>query len=409
VAGTHKPLEGYRVIEITQIMAGPLVGSYLGDMGADVVKIELPSGDSVRGGQNDLAFIASNRNKRSLVLDFKTPGGLKVLLDLAAKADVFLENSRPGVAERRGYGYEAIRKVNPRIIYCSVSAFGRSGPLSHKPAIDWIIQAYSGAMSFTGPEGGPPVHVGPIVGDFAGAAFASYGVAAALLARERFGVGQRVDVSLLDSVLHQYGQRLLQWPVAGRRVRPEGTKQFWGEGTNRIGNVPHKMFETSDGLITLGIQEEHRWRAFCDAIGHPELKDDPRFSSNAERVANEHDLYEILDRVFKSKSTTEWMGILDKADQYAGEVLTLEQVLDHPQIVSNKTFVNVDHPQFPNKKLPLLDTPVRLSETPGGVLRRPPMFGEHSREVLLEYGFEPQFVDQLITGGTVKELKSQVR
>jgi CoA:oxalate CoA-transferase len=373
-----KPFEGIKVLDMTEIMAGPMVGAYLGDMGADVIKVEKPTGDSMRANkQNDLVYLCHNRSKRGIVLDYKTPAGLAALLRIASQCDVLVENSRPGVAERRGYGYEAVHRLNPRLIYCSISAFGTSGPYADKPAVDYIIQGVSGLMSWTGPEDGAPVRLGPIVSDFAGGAMATSGVLTALYVREKTGRGQKVDISLLDASLHVAAQRLLEYPVRGGRLRPMGTKHPW--------NHPHTTYRTQDGALNLGIQEEHRWISFCDAIGHPELSADPRFANNASRVKHAKELDAILEPLFLTRTTTVWLEILKAADQYVGVLNNLEQVLDDPQVVHNKILVDVAHPDYQGVKL--VDTAVKLSETPGGIARRSPLLGEHTEEVLSELGF----------------------
>lgn len=389
-----RPLDGMRVLDLTQVMAGPWCGSYLGDMGADVIKVELPQGDVLRTkGQNDLAYLANNRSKRSIVLDYRNKDGVDVLLRLASRCDVILENSRPGVAERRGYGYETIRTSNHRVIYCAISGFGRDGPYAHKPSVDWTLQGVSGMMSWTGPEGGDPVRVGPIVSDFAAGAMACIGVLTALHVRDQTGEGQRVDVSLLDSSLHVFAQRLLEFPVRGTRLRPMGTKHPW--------NAPHKTFKTKDGWLNVGVQDEPRWRRFCIAIGLPELADDERFRSNADRVANRDALNDALDRVFVQRTNQDWLARLEAEDQLVGAVQTLEQVLEDPQVVHNRILVDVPHPEYPTLKL--VDTAVRLSATPGGISRRPPILGEHTEEVLREAGFTDAEVRHIVATQTSKE------
>jgi crotonobetainyl-CoA:carnitine CoA-transferase CaiB-like acyl-CoA transferase len=385
-----RPLEGLKVLDLSEILAGPMVGAYLGDMGADVVKVERGAGDSIRvNKQTELIYILFNRSKRGILLDYKTPAGIDALLRMASRADIFIENSRPGVAERRGYGYEAVSKANPRIIYCSITAFGRSGPYAGRAANDWILQAVSGLMSWTGPAGGDPVRLGPPVADYAGGADATIGVLTALYNRERTGEGQKVDVALLDSAIYAIGQRLMHFPAYGEPLRPMGDKHPWA--------APAEAYRTKDGRINLVVQDEWRWPKFCDAIGRPDMTADPRFSSNRARLANRDALNTILEPLFLQKTSEEWVRLLgDAADQQIGIQQTLEEVLVDEQVQHNRTVVTLPYPGYPD--LPHVDTPVRLSRTPGGITKRAPLLGEDTAEVLKEYGFSASEIKTLSGG-----------
>jgi crotonobetainyl-CoA:carnitine CoA-transferase CaiB-like acyl-CoA transferase len=382
-----KPFAGLKVLDLTEILAGPMVGAYLGDMGADVVKVERGGGDSIRvNKQTELIYIQFNRSKRGIVLDHKTPAGLEGLLRMAAQADIFIENSRPGVADRRGYGYEAVRVLNPGIIYCSISAFGSSGPYAQRAANDWIMQGVSGLMSWTGAAGGDPVRLGPPIADYAGGSDAIIGILTALHVRDRTGEGQKVDVSLLDSSLYVIGQRLMHFPAYGQPLRPMGNRHPWA--------APAEAYRTADGWIHVVVQDEWRWLRFCTAIERPDLADDERFRDNRARIQNIGVLNEILIPLFATRPSSDWVRVLaDDADQMVGVQQNLEQVLADMQVRHNGTLVNMPYPGYPD--LPLIDTPVRLSSTPGGITRRAPLLGEHTEEVLREYGFSPEEISAL--------------
>lgn len=382
-----KALDGLKVLDLTEILAGPMVGAYLADMGADVVKVERGSGDSIRvNRQTELIYIYLNRSKRGIVLDYKNPEGLAALLRMAAQADVFVQNSRPGVAERRGYGYDAIRAVNPRIIYCSISAFGSSGPYVNRAANDWIVQGVSGLMSWTGPVGGDPIRLGPPIADYAGGMDAIAGVLTALYVRTRTGTGQKVEVSLLDSSLYAIGQRIMHTPVHGEPLRPMGNRHPWA--------APAEAYRTRDGWINVVVQDEWRWPGFCAAVGRPDLASDPRFADNPARIANCDALNAILEPIFLTRDRAEWVRLLaEDADQLAGVQQNLAEVVTDPQVIHNKTIVQMEYPGYPT--LPIVDTTVRLSQTPGGISRRAPLLAEHNDEVLREYGFAADEIKRL--------------
>jgi len=298
-----KPFEGLRVLDLTTIIAGPMVGAFLGDMGADVVKVERGQGDSIRvNKQTEIIYIEFNRSKRGISLDYKTPRGLDALLRMAAQADVLVENSRPGVAERRGYGYDTLREINPRLIYCAISAYGQSGPYSQRPANDWIIQGVSGLMSWTGEEGGEPLRIGPALADYAGGMDGIAGVLTALYMRQVSGVGQRVDVSLLNSSLYMVGQRLMHYPLYGEPLRPAGNKHPWGS--------PAEAYKTEDGTIHVVVQDAWRWPKFCNVIGRPDMISDPRFRDNRCRLDNRTEMNAILEPIFAQKTSQEWIDLL---------------------------------------------------------------------------------------------------
>jgi len=383
-----KPFEGLRVLDLTTIIAGPMVGAFLGDMGADVVKVERGQGDSIRvNKQTEIIYIEFNRSKRGISLDYKTPRGLDALLRMAAQADVLVENSRPGVAERRGYGYDTLREINPRLIYCAISAYGQSGPYSQRPANDWIIQGVSGLMSWTGEEGGEPLRIGPALADYAGGMDGIAGVLTALYMRQVSGVGQRVDVSLLNSSLYMVGQRLMHYPLYGEPLRPAGNKHPWGS--------PAEAYKTEDGTIHVVVQDAWRWPKFCNVIGRPDMISDPRFRDNRCRLDNRTEMNAILEPIFAQKTSQEWIDLLaDGDDQMVGIRQGLPEVLNDPQVQHNEILVNMEYPGYPD--LPLVDTPVRLSGAEGGISRRAPLLGEHTEEVLAEYGFKPDEIRAIV-------------
>ena len=382
-----KPFAGMKVLDLTTILAGPMVGAFLGDMGADVVKIERGEGDSIRvNKQTELIYIEFNRSKRGISLDYKTPEGLDALLRMADQADILVENSRPGVAERRGYGFDVLHERNPRLIYCAISAYGRTGPYAQRPANDWIIQGVSGLMSWTGEAGGEPLRIGPALADYAGGMDAIAGVVTALYMRESTGVGQRVDVSLLDSSLYMVGQRLMHYPYYGEPLRPAGNRHPWGS--------PAEAYRTKDGTIHVVCQDAWRWPKFCAAIGRPDMVTDLRFKDNRGRLDNRDEMNAILDPIFAQRTSQEWIELLaDQDDQMVGIQQDLAAVLEDPQVQHNEILRTMPYPGYPD--LPLVNTPIRLSEAESGITRRAPLLGEHTEEVLAEYGFSAEEIHAL--------------
>lgn len=391
------PLTGIRILDLSQGAAGPSCGMLLGELGADVIKVEPPGGEWGRGlgppfvGGIAAAFLGMNRNKRSLVVDLKRPGAAEVLLRLAEASDVVLETFRPGVADRLGIGYEAMAARNPKIIYLAISAFGQQGPWRDRPGVDGIVQAMSGLMSVTGTADGPPVKVGVPAADMAGGLFAVQGVLAALFARERTGHGQRVDLSLLEALL------ALQLVPLTMFLADEQPPERLGSAAPYA--APNEAFATSDGHVMVAAYTVERWPRFCDAIGQPELATDPRFDSNAKRVRDRDELRAVLEPVFASATTAEWIARLDEADVICGPLLAYPELVAEEQVAGHGALMSTVHPALGEVRS--IAGPIRLGGSPNRPERPAPILGEHSEEVLDEFGFSPDEVDDLIRRGAV--------
>lgn len=389
-------LSGVRVIDLGRHLAGPTCGMFLGDMGADVVKIESPDGgDHGRASgppffEGESAFfLSANRNKRSIVLDLRQPEGQEILRQLISTADVVVENYRPGIMEAMGAGYEAMSAVNPRIIYCSISGFGADGPFSDRPGLDQIVQGFSGLMSVTGFEDGPPVRVGIPISDLLTGLFGAYGVLAALYAREQTGRGQVVNTSLLESMVGLLAFQAVRY-LNGAGVPPPA-------GNHHPINAPYGIFRSKDGYITLGGVGEKRWRLICEILDMPELPDDPRFKTNGDRFTNRLELAEVLETKLMERNSDEWELIFNEQSVPCGPIYKMDEVLNHPQILHRQMVVEREHPAMGMVRL--LGLPVKLSETPGDVHRVPPLLGQHTDEILAEIGIDEGERQRLREGG----------
>ena len=372
------PLSGIRVIDLTRVLAGPFCAMSLGDMGAEVIKIEEPGkGDDTRGwppfvGGEATYFLAVNRNKKSLTLNMKPAEGQEILRALIAKADVVLENFRPGTMERLGFGYDKLRKANPRLVYCSISGFGESGPESHRPGYDLIVQGESGVMDLTGFPDGPPVKVGNSIGDLVAGMAAAQGIVLALLARERTGKGQKVEIGMLDVMasLLTY-QAGLYWNGGGRPTR---------RGNQHPSIVPYEVFQAQDAYLTLGVANNSLWGRACRAIGREDLIHDPRFDTEANRVTNRAVLIPILNETFGARPAGEWLAQLEEHGVPAGRIKTVPEVCESPHLKERGMVVSLPHPKAGS--VTVMGVPIRLGETPGAATLPPPLLGEHTDEIL---------------------------
>jgi len=393
------PLTGLKVVELAHIMAGPVCGLMLADMGADVIKVEkVPGGDDSRrflppdiGGES-AAFMMMNRNKRGIAIDLKQDAGRDVLRRLLAGADAVIENYRQGTMERLGLGYETLRQTNPGLIYCEISGFGRSGPYAARGGFDLIAQGMSGLMSITGEGAGrPPVKVGAPVTDITAGILGAMGVLAAYIERQRSGRGQRVDTSLFEAgITHSYWQSAITF-ATGRSPGPMGSAHPL--------NAPYQAFETADGWLNLGAANQANWLRMLAAIDAPELADDPRFVDNAARIAHLEELTAALNAVFRKRKTADWLERLEAAKVPAGPVLDIAEMHADPQTLAREMVVDAPHARLgPVKTIGL---PVKFSETPGGVVAGAPLYGEHSREVLAEHGLSEDEIAALLEAGAV--------
>ncbi|MEZ4521392.1 MAG: CoA transferase [Thermomicrobiales bacterium] len=395
------PLSGVRVLDLGRHLAGPTAGMWLGDLGADVIKVEWPPhGDHGRSAGppffNDESafFISANRNKRSIVVDCKVPEGQEIFRKLAADADVVIENFRPGVMEALNIGYDRISETNPGIIYLSISGFGADGPVASRPGLDQIIQGFSGLMSVTGFEGGPPVRVGIPIADLLTGLFGAYGVLAALQARERTGKGQRVETSLLESMVGMLAFQATRY-LNGAGVPPPA-------GNHHPINAPYGVFRASDGYITIGAAGEKRWPQMCQIIDAPEFLEDERFKDNGGRYENRELLADMISEKLQAKTVDEWVEIFNDASIPSGPIYDMEQALEHPQIKHREMVVNVEHPTMGIARL--LGLPVKFSDTPGQVFA-PPLLGQHTGDVLADLGIEESEMQHLEESGVIARIK----
>ncbi|HMM41854.1 MAG TPA: CoA transferase [Thermomicrobiales bacterium] len=380
------PLSGVRVIDLGRHLAGPTAAMWLGDLGADVIKIENPGkGEDARSSGPPFY------NKRSLALDLKRPEGQEIFCRLAATADVVVENFRPGVMEALGIGYDTVAETNPGVIYCSISGYGKDGPYASRPGLDQIIQGVSGLMSITGFEGGEPTRVGIPIADLLTGLFGAYGVLAALQARERTGRGQRVETSLLESMVGTLAFQATRY-LNGGDVPPPA-------GNHHPINAPYGVFRAKDGYVTIGGTGDKRWPLLCRTIDAPELLEDERFATNGGRHANRLELADLISEKLQAKTSAEWEEILNDAGVPCGPILGVDQALDHPQVRHREMVVEIEHPTA--GLLHLLGLPVKLSATPGAVREAPPVLGQHSAAILEEVGIGAEEVERLAAAGVV--------
>jgi glutaryl-CoA transferase len=400
---THGPLTGIRVIDLSTVLAGPYATMILGDLGADVVKVEPPEGDSTRrwgppwvgeGPSRTAAYyLAVNRNRRSLRLDLKSPEGADVLRRLLIGGDVLVENLRAGSLDRLGFDESTIHALNPELVHLSISGYGTTGPAAGRPGYDFVIQAVGGLMSITGDrdaDGGHPTKVGVAISDVVTGLYAAIGILAALIGRPDAG-GQRVDVSLLGSTLAVLVNQAQNAFVTGRPPR-------------RLGNahpniVPYETFTTADGELAVGVGSDRQWPRFCEAIGRPELVADPRFATNGDRVVHRDALRPLIAQRLATRTSAEWAAVLERADVPNGAVADVLQAFGSPEASALGMATEVEHPSL--GVIRQAGIPLGFALTPGAIRTAPPLLGEHSDEILDELGYSGEEIAHLRETGAV--------
>jgi crotonobetainyl-CoA:carnitine CoA-transferase CaiB-like acyl-CoA transferase len=390
------------VIELAQIMAGPTCGMLLADMGADVIKVEkLPGGDDTRSYSEpsikgeSAAFMMLNRNKRGMAVNLKTPGGLEVVKRLLADADVVTENYRKGTLEKLGLGYDVLRQLNPRLIYCAVSGYGRTGPYADKGGFDLIAQGFAGLMSITGEPGGPPAKSGTSIADINAGIFAALGIVSALFARQTTGRGQLVETSLMEAAIQQTYWQAAMYFATGENPGPTGSAH--------ILTAPYQAFPTADGWINLGGANQSNWERIVKVIGQPELASDPRFLTNGDRMKNLYALTPLVAAALGKRKSADWIREFEAAGVPVGPVNKIGDMLADPQVAHREMVVEVQHPRAGPTKA--LGFPVKFSETPASVTRAAPLLGEHTREILESLGYDGAAIEALVREGAVVEAR----
>jgi len=404
--GKIRPLDGIRVLDISRALAGPFCTMMLGDLGADVIKVERPGrGDESRswgppfvGVPNETYpgestyYLAANRSKRSLTVNLKSPEGQEIIKRLAAVSDVLVENYLTGSLDKMGLGYEQLHELNPRLVYCSISGYGRSGPYAGKGGYDFILQAEGGIMGITGPVEGPPFRVGVSIIDLTTGMFASTAILAALRARDVSGEGQLLDLSLLDSSAAILANVASNYLIGGVEPRRMGNAHF---------NIaPYEVFRARDRWLTLGALNQRQWENLCTVVDRQEIIDDPLFASNQDRVENRESLAEVLNGAFAAREAREWIEELQQVGIPSGVINTIADVFNHPQAQERELKIELEHPTAGVLSFP--GYPYKFSETPAQARRPPPLLGEHTDEVLSELlEYSPEEVQELHERGAI--------
>ena len=395
---SNTALEGMKVLDCSQILAGPFCSMLLADMGADVVKIEKPSGgdDTRRFGppfinSESAAFLAINRNKRSLVLDFKQENGVAIMKKMVKDADVIIENYRTGAMDQNGLGYEELKKINPKLIYCSISGFGRTGPYAKRGGFDLVAQGMSGLMSFTGIPGSPPVKVGVPMADLNAGMFATYGILTAYVNRLKTGKGQYIETSLLEAAISYTIWESSIFFATGEVAEPLGS-------AHRL-SAPYQALKTSDGYINIGAPNQSNWERFCKTIGRDDLLEDIKYQDNASRLINRQQLADDLEKTLSKKSSQEWLKDLEKDGVPAGPIFDISEVWSNDQIKSREMDVTLEHPTA--GKIRNIGLATKLSQTPGKIKTAAPLLGQHTKEILIEMGYTAEEIEEFISNETV--------
>jgi len=385
-------LSNIRILDLTLIMAGPYCTLILGDLGAEVIKIERPGeGEGARGvpphffeGESAY-FIAMNRNKKSMTLDLKNRKGREIFYELAKKSDIVIDNFRPGVVKKLGVDFDTLKEMNPRIICCSISGYGETGPFNDRPAFDLIIQARGGIMSYTGEPGRMPVRMGAPMGDLTGGLFAANGLLAALYQRERTGRGQKIDISLLDCQISLLTYRAQYYFVGNEIAQPLGS--------GHASIHPIRAFKTKTFDIVMDCNTQNIFTELCEAIGDSKMAANPKFNCRENRLKNKEELYNILEEIFLTKTGEEWLELLEKRIPIS-PISTIDKALSDPQVLSRNMVVEVDYGN--NKKLKVVGNPIKMSEIEQEVFKAPPRLGQHTEEILTHIlNYSPEHIKEL--------------
>lgn len=386
------PLEGIKVVDVSRVLAGPFCTMILGDLGAEVIKVEAPGGsDETRGwGPPDAAgesayYLCANRNKRGITLDLKKEEGKRIFFRLIREADVLVENFKAGTLARMGLAPERLQKINPRLVVAEITGFGQTGPLSSLPGYDYIIQALGGLMSITGSEESGPMKVGVAIVDVLAGLYTALGVLAALYERERSGEGQVVDTALLDVCVASLVNVASNYLVGGKVAK-------------RLGNahpniVPYQSFRAADQEMVIAVGNDRQFAKLAEVLGMPELAEDRRFATNRNRLGHREELTETLQRVFENRPARDWMALLQEAGIPCAPIQSIDQVFDHPQVWAREMVVEMSHPSA--EKVRLVGSPLKLSRTPVTYRRHPPLVGEHTQEILTELGYSEEEIRKL--------------
>lgn len=395
------PLESLRVLDMTQVLAGPFCTMMLADMGADVIKVEQPApAQRAMGfkmtGSDGSGFIALNRNKRSFTVDLKDGDGRKALYDLVASADVFVENYRVGVTKRLRVDWPVLQEINPRLIYASISGFGQTGPYADRPGYDLIAQGMSGIMSVMGAPDGPPVKCGLPITDLGAGLVCANAILVAIIARQRTGAGQYIDTSLFDAAMALSVWESSELWATGRVPKPLGSAHR--------ASAPYQAVRAQDGYMTIGINNDKFWQTFCGLIGRDDLVADPRFATNAERLARREELVLELETALMARTVDEWLNAFLDAGIPAGPILDYAESLSDPHTLARGMVQHLKHPV--EGMVPALGIPAKLSATPGALRTAAPLLGEHTEDVLRSVGYEQSEIDRLLAKGSVFSLAS---
>jgi len=389
-------LKGVRVLDCSQILAGPFCSMLLADMGADVIKIEKPTGgdDTRRMGPpfidtESAAFLAMNRNKRSIVLNFKEQSGVQAMKTLVKDADIVIENYRTGTMARLGLGYEDLKNINPGIIYCSISGFGRTGPYANRGGFDLVAQGMSGLMSITGVPNSPPVKVGVPIADMNAGMFATYGILTAYINKLRTKKGQYLEISLLEAAI-----AYTVWESAGYFATGDIAEPL---GSSHRNSAPYQALKTKDGHINVGAPNQSNWERFADAIQRSDLIARNDFKDNASRLVNRESLEAELELTLKTKNSSDWLEVLEKSGVPAGPILNISEVWNDPQVEARNMKVTLDHPTA--GKITNIGLAAKLYGTPGRITNPAPLLGEHTREILMDAGYSKENIEDLVASG----------